>query len=373
MRVLHVVATANRRGGEVFASDLIAALAEHDGVEQRVAVLRDGRTPRVRFDAPTTILGTGAVSVPGIRIDPGAVRSLGKALGEFRPDVVQAHGGEPLKYVMTAAPGAATRVVYRRIGDPVAFQGGDLRRWAHTRLMRRAGSVVAVADAVRDELIAGHGLAPSKVVTIPNAVDVRVLEPSRPRDQTRVALGLDPAAPVLLSLGALTEEKDPIAHVEVGGRVARAVPDLIHLVVGDGPLRAKAQTEARRLGMEERIRFLGSRNDVGDLLAASDVLLLASRTEGMPACVIEAGVAGVPVAGYAIAGVPEVVVTGETGLLVAPGDRGALVAAVETLVLEDDLRSRLGASARERCRALYDIRRVAPRYLELYESVARAA
>ena len=78
--------------------------------------------------------------------------------------------------------------------------------------------------------------------------------------------------------------------------------------------------------------LLGARDDVPDLLAASDVLLLASRTEGMPACVIEAGIAGVPVAGYALSGVPEAVVSGETGLLVPPGDRDALVEAVDTLI-----------------------------------------
>jgi glycosyltransferase involved in cell wall biosynthesis len=102
-------------------------------------------------------------------------------------------------------------------------------------------------------------------------------------------------------------------------------------------------------------------------------MLLASKTEGMPACVIEAGIAGLPVAGYALAGVPEAVVSGDTGLLVPPGDRDALTSAVTELIADAELRRRLGGGARERCRAMFDIRRVAPMYHDVYEAVAGAA
>lgn len=372
MRVLHVVATASRRGAEVFASTLATALAR-DGVDQHVAILRDAGEPAVEFGVPASILGDGGRAFPGIRMEPGATRSLARIVSDFAPDVVQAHGGEPLKYALAVTRGSGARIVYRRIGDSAQFRGSELRRRAHARLMRRAVRVVAVADALRSELIARYGLSPSRVVTIPNAVDVRRLEPSRPRAETRAELGIAPRAPVLLSLGALTWEKDPLAHVEVGARVAASSPDLVHLIVGDGPLRARSEARARHLGTSERTRFLGSRDDVADLLAASDVMLLASRTEGMPACVIEAGIAGLPVAGYALSGVPEAVVSGETGLLVSPGDRDALTSAVSSLIADADLRRRLGDGARERCLAMFDIRRVAPMYHDVYEAVAGAA
>jgi glycosyltransferase involved in cell wall biosynthesis len=189
----------------------------------------------------------------------------------------------------------------------------------------------------------------------------------------RAALRIDPSAPVVLSLGALTWEKDPSAHLAVTGAIAARHPGLVHVVAGDGPLRQQAEDRARRLGAAARTRFLGSRTDVADVLAASDVVLVASRTEGMPACVIEAGIAGVPVAGYALAGVPEAVADGETGLLVTPGDRAALVDAVERLLLDAPLRARLGAAASARCRELFDIRRVAPLYGEVYRAIAEAA
>ncbi len=372
MKVLHVVATANRRGGEVFAAALMEALAA-DGVEQRAAILRDAPEPAVAFGVPTVVVGHGRRPLPGIKMEAGAVRTLARVAASFGPDVVQAHGGEPLKYALAATQGSGARIVYRRIGASAQFAGNELRRRAHAHLMRRASRVVAVADSLRTELIARYGLSPSRVVTIPNGVDVDQLAPSRSSSETRAALSIDPDAPVVLSLGALTWEKDPLGHLAVAAGVAASYPKLVHVLAGDGPLRARAEAEAHRLGSWDRTRFLGSRDDVADLLAASDVLLMASRTEGMPACVIEAGIAGLPVAGYALAGVPEAVVSGDTGLLVPPGDRDALIEAVATLVGKVELRTRLGGAARERCREMFDIRRVAPMYRDVYDAVAAAA
>ena len=101
-----------------------------------------------------------------------ASATSGESSPTFRPDVVQAHGGEPLKYALAVERGRGARIVYRRIGDARQFRGSRLRRRAHVGLMRRAARVVSVADAVRTELVDEFGLSPSRVVTIPNGVDV---------------------------------------------------------------------------------------------------------------------------------------------------------------------------------------------------------
>ena len=177
------------------------------------------------------------------------------------------------------------------------------------------------------------------MVTIPNGVDLRRLEPRRGRAATRAALGVPADATAVLSLGALTWEKDPVGHLDT------SAPVLAHHAGRRPPVRRRwtavgqeLAAAADRLGVTERVRLLGSRDDVADLLA-SDLLLFASRTEGMPASVIEAGAAGVPVAGTALAGVPEVVVDGETGLLAAPGDRDGLRAALDRLLGDGELRA----------------------------------
>jgi glycosyltransferase involved in cell wall biosynthesis len=372
MRVLHVVASRQRRGAEVFASALVASLTG-SGVDQRVAVLHPSLGDRVSFSAPMTEIDTAGGQVPGLRMSAHGIGNLRRAIASYRPDVIQAHGGEPLKYALAASLADGSRIVYRRIGDVSQFGGEHARRRAYAGLMRRTARVVAVADALRVELVERFGLAPARVVVIPNGVDVDGLVPSRPRDDVRGALGIQPASQVVLSLGALTWEKDPIGHLDVVAMAAVGRPDLVHVFAGDGPLRDGLRTEIRRRGVQGRTRLLGSRGDVGDLLAASDVVLLASRTEGMPAAAIEAGLSGLPLVGYSLRGVSEVVVDGETGSLVAPGDRSQLATALGRLLDDRSARARMGRSARHRCRERFDIRLVAPQYLHVYEAVARAA
>jgi glycosyltransferase involved in cell wall biosynthesis len=143
--------------------------------------------------------------------------------------------------------------------------------------------------------------------------------------------------------------------------------------VGDGMLRAEVGAAGGRHDTGAQTRLIGARDDVPDLLAASDVLLFASCLEGMPATVIEAGIAGVPVAGYAVAGVAEVVQSGVTGLLAQPGDQRRLSAHVLGLLADVERRQAMGDAARERCRARFDISAVAPRYLDLYTALKAAA
>jgi glycosyltransferase involved in cell wall biosynthesis len=226
-----------------------------------------------------------------------------------------------------------------------------------------------VAEALRTETIETFGVPPHRVVTIPNAVDLERLVPARPRREVRDALGIPAEAGVMISIGALTWEKDPQAHLEVSSLVRQQRPDVVHLFVGDGPLRPALESSIRDVG--DAVRLLGTRGDVADLLAAADVLLLASRVEGLPGCVIEAGLAGRPTAAYSVAGVPEVVEDGRSGLLALPGDVRSLAGAVVRLLADDALRDSVGSAARARCRSRFDIRVVAPRYRRLYEELAR--
>jgi glycosyltransferase involved in cell wall biosynthesis len=371
VRILHLIATGQRRGAEVFASDLVAALDVPD-LHQRVAVLH-GATPwAVGFGAPVTGLRADRHPLPVSPLQAGALRALRRLLREWRPDLIQAHGGEPLKYAVVAAASRRPPVVYRRIGS-VSWVSTGPKRAFYARLVRRAARVVAVAASVRAETIDAFGLPPRQVVTIPNGFDPRRLEPVRGRDATRGTLGVASRATVVLSLGALSWEKDPLGHLAATAPLLRRRPEAVHLFAGDGPLRADLEAAAGREGLQGRVLVLGSRDDVGDVLAASDLLLFASRTEGMPASVIEAGMGGLPVAGMALTGVPEVVEDGVTGLLVPPGDHDALRAAVGRLLEDPWLRASMGDAARVRCRDRYGIAAVAAAYRAVYEELAGAA
>jgi glycosyltransferase involved in cell wall biosynthesis len=368
MRILHVLATGQRRGAELFAADLMRALGP-SGVGQRVAVLRDPGTVEARYEPPTQILGLGGARVPGLRIEIPSLRGLRSLIRRWEPDVLHAHGGEALKYLVFARGRAGPPIVYRRIAEaPLRIRSGA-RRAVYSNLMRRADHLVAVAEAIRRETIEVFRVPADRVVTIPRGVDARRLEPTRTRDEVRRELGIAPHARVVMSLGALVWEKDPLAHLEV---LKRLGPDVTHVFAGDGPLRGDLEAAISRDGLGGRALLLGSRSDIGDLLLASDVMLLASRSEGMPGCLIEAGMAGVPVVAYSIAGVPEVVEQGHTGVLVPPGDLDALARETRRLLGDVGERGRMAVAARMRCRT-FDIREIAPRYLDIYRRTAKAA
>jgi glycosyltransferase involved in cell wall biosynthesis len=368
VRLLHVVATGQRRGAEIFAADLARALSG-DGIDQRVAVLR-GPEVAVDFPVPLTVLGDGRSRVPALRVDPRTLGALHQLFGAWRPDLIQVHGGEPLKHALLAARRPPIPVVYRRIGSAPQRITRGVGRLGHAQLMRRASRVVAVAEALRRETITTFRVPSRRVITIPNAVDAERLVPARSGEDVRAALGIPPKASVMISIGALTWEKDPEAHLAVSSLVCRRKPDAVHVFVGDGPLRPSLESRIRALGLTGAVRLLGVRDDVPDLLAAADVLVLASRVEGLPGCVIEAGMIGRPTLGYAVAGVPEVVEDGRSGILVSPGDVRGLADAVLQVLEGAELRASLGAAARDRCRSDFDIRRIAPRYRQLYEELA---
>jgi len=173
-------------------------------------------------------------------------------------------------------------------------------------------------------------------------------------------------------VGALVPEKDPATQVRVGAEMLRRDPGAVLLIVGDGPLRGSVERQASSLGLDGRLQLLGSRVDVPDLLAASDVLLLASRAdgmEGMPGVVIEAALAGIPAAAYAVPGIPELIRDGETGMVVRPGRPASLLSAAARLMSEAHLRQEMGTAARAWCQARFTIDRIAPLYLEVYRRV----
>jgi glycosyltransferase involved in cell wall biosynthesis len=366
--VLHVVATDQRRGAELFAAALVRASRALD-CEQHVAVVRPADGDHVRFDAPTALLTSRPKS--SRLAAPRAARRLRTVIEQTQPTVVQVHGGEALKVAMAAWSGLP--VVYRRIGGVPPWLERGPRRWVYGRMMRRAVAVVTVADALREETIRVFGLAPASVVTIPNAVDPADVRPRRPRAAVRAELGIGDDAPVTVSVGALVAEKDPVRALEILEPFLRAHRDVVHLVVGGGPLRDELNARAAGLGIGERVRCLGPRTDVGDLLGASDVVLFASSPgamEGMPGSLIESGLCRRPAVVFDVAGAREVVEDGVTGFVVPWGDDDGFRERIAKVLEDPGLREAMGEAAAQRC-AAFDIRAVAPRYLSLYREVGR--
>jgi glycosyltransferase involved in cell wall biosynthesis len=192
-------------------------------------------------------------------------------------------------------------------------------------------------------------------VVIHNAVDIAGA-PRSPHDRP---------TPRLIAVGRLKAPKDFLTLIRSLG--ALRDHEFEALIVGEGPDRNAIEAEIRRLELQGRVRLAGERSDVPELLAESDVFVLSSRSEGLPVSVLEAMAAELPVVATDVGGLAELVVDGETGILVPPGDEAALTEALGRLVEDRELRRRLGTAGRARAESSFDLSEFRRAHLELYE------
>lgn len=345
-RVLHVLASNDRRGAEVFAVDLARAL---DALGW----------------APTIVSLTASRSTATVTAEPigdGHWRTSLRALRRQakQHDVVIAHGSTALPACAIACAGAAP-FVYRSIGDPSYWSSSGLKGWQTTTLLNRAHTVVALFPAAA-ETLRSRGVR-AELATIPNAVDASafLLVDEDRRQAARARLGLPAKGPLLVYLGALSREKRPDRAVALG----RRRPDLHVAVVGDGPLHGAIEAEAAGV---DNVSVLGPTSTPNEALAAADVVIIPSDTEGIPAVAIEAGLSGVPVVASDVGGLSSAVRDDETGYLVPPGDDVAFEAAVDRAL---SARDRLGRTARDHCLDRFDLDAVARQWAAVIAAAAR--
>lgn len=287
---------------------------------------------------PVAVLGLN----PGLRrpFDLGGIR---RYLRETRPNIVHT-------FLLTASLYGRLAAILERvpvvIGTEVNIYQNKrpLHALAERLLMRGTDRVIASAESVKDFYVRQVHADPSRVDVIYNAVDWSQLETTRSREAIRASLGLDAGATVVGVIARLTEQKGHRFLLEALARGALA--DVHVIVVGDGDLRESLQRESAARGLDRRVHFLGARRDLGDLIAAMDVFVLPSLWEGLPLSLVLAMGAGIPVVTTAVAGIPEVVQDGYTGLLVPPADARALGDALERVCGDPGLRASLGRSAR---------------------------
>jgi len=292
-------------------------------------------------------------------------RALG-ALDGFVPDLVDAHFLYP--------DGFGAVEVARRLGVPVVVsaRGTDVNhlcqhwpfrpfaRW----VLRNADHLVAVSAALRERMIEA-GAAPERVSVIPNGVDTRLFHPAD-RQAVRAELGLGQHEQVLFSAGALVRQKGFDALIEGLARVRDG--DLRLYIAGSGPRRARLEHLAGRLGLAERVRFLGSLapGEMARWYQAADLFVFGSWREGCPNVVLEALACGTPVVATRVGGTPELVREGRDGLLFEPRSPDAFAQALlEALSRTWDHQ----AIAQKAAQRSWD--NVATECLELFERVLR--
>jgi glycosyltransferase involved in cell wall biosynthesis len=212
------------------------------------------------------------------------------------------------------------------------------------------------------------GVPASQLVVIPNALDLAEFDEAA-RQPVADLPSDEPPAFLFLCPARLHPQKGHEILLEAVGQLAASSPRPFRvLLAGEGPLRADLEASVRDRGLAAQVAFLGLRDDIPALLRQTDALVLASHYEGMPLAILEAMAARRPVVATRVGGVPEIVEPEKTGLLVPPGDASALAAAMAALMAAPEHARRMGATARLRVERDFEVRVVAQRTVDLFES-----
>lgn len=304
----------------------------------------------------------------------GPLFRLRNFLREQQPDIVQSHGARANVYSRIAGRLAETQAIVSTVHNSVYdYPIGRIKKWLYLACDKLtaplADCTLCVAESHRQELIHRYGLHPDRVVTIPNGVDLTTFQPGQRNQRLRKELAISDDVPVLGVVGRLTDQKGHVYLLRALPLLLEKFPALRCLVVGDGELREELQQLAASLGLTEHCLFLGVRQDIPEVLAAMDLLVLPSLSEGMPYAALEGMAMGKPIVATAVNGVPELIQDGVTGLLVPRKDPVALAKAIESVLANPHVAAAFGLAARRLVAQSYSIEGWVKRMESLYESL----
>lgn len=302
-----------------------------------------------------------------------AIRDIAARLVKLRADVLLCHGYKA---------DLLGRIAARRARLPVwAVSRGWTQETLKVRLyeavdrahLRLLDGVVAVSEG-QAQRVRQAGVAAHKLAVIRNAA--RPASFGRSSAKGRASLHscfLSPGERIVVSAGRLSAEKGFHVLIDAAARICEQDPGARFVVFGEGAQRADLERRINAAGLDGQFALPGFRDDLDELLPNADVFVLPSFTEGLPNVVLEASAAGVPVVATAVGGTPEVVVAGETGLLVSAGNPQGLGAALAQVLADSELRRRMGRAGREFVRRFFTFETQAAAYLQLFEHLKRVA
>jgi glycosyltransferase involved in cell wall biosynthesis len=302
---------------------------------------------------------------------PSTIGTVVRLIRQQKIDIIHVHG---------QAAGLIARVVVRLAGPRIILYTPhtiDMQRarwhWLYILLerilVRGTDTIISVNESDRNRLVQ-WGIPSEKVVTVPNGIDLTDFDGYLDATEARKSLGLDPERPLVMQVGRLNPQKDPLAFVEGAAIVVQECPNAQFVLVGDGPLRDEVATRIRQLDLDKQVRLAGWHDRAFRLMAAADVVSLTSRWEGTPYALLEAMACSRPVVATAVNGCLEVVAEGVTGFLVQPGDAPTWAKAVLQLLADPSTAAEMGRKGRQCVEERFTLQNRIGQIERLYQQLA---
>jgi len=379
MRIAHII-TRLIVGGAQENTILTCEDLLHIHGDDVLLVTGPGLGPEGSLEAEARRRGVPLRMLPELRRairpsrDLASYFAIRRALRDFRPEVVHTHSGKAGLLGRVAAGALGVRAIVHTVhGAPFhAYQGRGVRaffRACERHAAARCHAIVSVADAMTELLVSANVAPRDKFTTIYSGLEVEpLLRANESRGQVRADLGYTDEHVVVGKVARLFSLKGHADVIAAGQQLKQLCPQLRFLFVGDGILRESLREQIAAAGLSDRCHFTGlvAPQEIPRLLGAMDVVVHASLREGLARVLPQALIAGKPAVSYDIDGAREVVIPGETGYLLQPGDIGGIADSLAKLAADPALRERLGATGRQRFAEQFRHENSTARLRELY-------
>lgn len=292
---------------------------------------------------------------------------LSRVLRDLAPDIVHAHDPHAVAAAAVALSiGAGTPrpalVASRRVDFRI--RGNSFSRWKY----RQVDGFIAASEAIRAMLVE-DGIPGDRIYTVHEGIDVDRVAGVAPAN-VHAEFWMPTHAPVVGNIGALVPHKGQRYLIDAVPLVMREFPDVRLVIVGEGELRPMLEHQIRELHLEKHVILTGFRTDVLALLKGFDIFVMSSVTEGLGTSLLDAMAAARPIVATTAGGIPEVVVDGETGLLVPPRDAHRMAEAIAALLGRSEERARMGRAGLAQVRERFSAERMVGGTLAVYERLA---
>ena len=371
MRVVHIIKIVLTAGAERHLLQLLPGLAA-TGVDIHLIVLVESDKPMDDFVA---MAADGGIHVERMvirhHIDVSLLPRLTTRLRAIAPDLVHTHLLHADLYGTLAARYLHVPSVISRHNDN-AFRYTPPMRLLNRGLWCLARGGIAISEAVRRFCIEVEGANPSKIHTIHYGLPASELTQSEKvsaRQNLLDTLGLPPQAFLFGTVSRLIEQKGLADAITAFHAIHSDYTNSYLLITGEGMLRNDLIAKVAALGLSDRVRFLGWREDARDIMAGLDVFLMPSLWEGFGLVLLEAMACRLPIIGTDVSAIPEIVLDEQTGLIVPPHSPDDLAGAMRRLAEDPQARKRLGERGHQRLRTHFTEQKMAVHTQEFYRQI----
>ncbi len=371
LRVLTLVDAYRFGGAEILLSQLARVAPQVDIIMDVVSLSPES----FNADETITLLEKAGVRPRNLNVrrllDPTAIPQLVREIRRSRCDIVHAHLETAITLALPASKLTRRPLVctFHNVAGPLTGRDAKRERLA-VLAATRSNRAIFVSNASRAAFLRMHGYAevPANWEVVHNGVDLSQFTPGPADPRVRAELGAG-TGPLVVIPGVFRDFKGIPVAIEAWPTVWEKFPDAVLTLVGDGELAGDYRQQVDAAGLQESVVFAGSRTDMPAVYRAADIVLApALAMENFPTTLIEASASGRPIVTTTAGGIPEMLIAGETGVMVPPGDPEALATAICGVIDHPDLAARLGAAAVVRAQQNFSVMAAATNLRKLYES-----